>query len=1194
MAAANSEHRLTGTASIRRGTVHVSTLLNITSGWLASDGNIVVGDDGTVTQSGGEVIELHISTPSYTQSGGNNTAFVTTDVYDHAGGSMGGILTTGTYNLTDATATSTGGTIDASVLFALSPASDTATVDAYLTGTGDLVKSGDSTVVLTNAANDFTGTVSVEEGTLEAVDDVLPDDATVSIDDGATLVMRTANDTVFNGTMSGEGALTKEDGASLTLGGEISLGTLAVNAGTLNIGTGGSNTASFSSATVAQDATLYIVGGATLTVTDGIANDGYLVNDSTVNAALDNTGGVDNYAGYNGDVTSNSGSISNNAPGIWTGDLTNGTGSATNSGSWVGEVTGNEGSIYNDGTDAVWTGDVVTNDSQISNQNGASWNGDVLDNTNVIFNREDSTWTGNVVAMDGGQIENSGIWKGDIESNDGWIFQLDGSWEGDVASNNNSILVMGGTWKGDVVTNGSSIVNRSGAWEGDVLANTGTVENDAEGSWTGDVTNGTGVLQNYGSWTGDVKGNTGFFFNDGEDAVWTGDVVASDSQIVNQNGAAWKGDVLGNNNAIYNYADSTWTGDVIANGGGSNTHALIDNYGTWTGDIKGNALTVYNDFEWNGDVTANAGKVINYAGVWTGDVTGNTGSISNRSGVTWNGDVTGNDGTIENRAGGTWTGAVLVNDGTISNKGVWTGAFTNAGIVNAENRINGAFDNSGTLNVTGSLAGITTLTNSAMIDMRGNGAAQTLSVANAIFGPNSVYALDIDAAGHSDVIAVTGTVALGGTIRVAAAMGTPYDASTVYTILTANNVLGEFQSVTTDLAFLAPRLSYETNAVELTLLRNDVGFGSAGTTPNQDETGAGVESLGAGNVLYDSVLWLNAGQAAQAFNELSGEVYSSVGGTYVQDAGLIADVVTDRIDEVLDASMDSGVRVASNDAAFVPSLNSGPGTRVWGQVYGRRGSIASDSNVAGMDTTTGGFAAGVDGLVADWRLGLMAQAGRSRNETPGLNSKADSNDYGVGIYGGRGWGRTGLSLSVNYTRHDISSDRYVFFPGITDTLSADYSSGTTQVFGKLTQRVDLDMVSLSPYASLAYVRNDAEGFSETGGPAALIVEASHADATFTTLGLGAARKFTIGNDLHLTARGKLGWRHTFADTPTSLHRFGGGSDFTVSGAPIDGDTIITGAGLDIDGVSSLDVSYESRVGGDAGGHALMRTWAMQF
>lgn len=1213
------------------GVLNVTTLLDVTSGWFVGDGSFNVGDDGTITQSGGTVSGLHISTPSYTQSGGENTAFVTASTYNHAGGSMGGELIADTYNLTDASATSTNGSIEAAVLFALSPTSDTATVDAHLTGTGSLVKSGDSTVVLTNAANDFTGTVSIEAGTLEVVNDALPDDATVSIDSGATLAMKTFIEMAFMGTMSGEGSLTKEEDGILTLGGEVALGTLAVNYGTLEIGTGTSkNTASFGSVSIGEEGTLYIATGATLTVdaAGDLTNNGTLTNYGIVNDALKNTATVENYFEYNADIASNTGNIRNQASGVWTGDVISNDRNVNNFGSWIGQVSANEDAITNDGTDAVWTGDVATNQGEISNQNGASWigdvlanggsisnegedavwtgdvaansgrisnqdgaawNGDVLGNTDTIYNRIDSTWTGNVVAMDEGTIQNFATWTGDVESNNGWLYQFSGAWEGDVLSNSRAILIMGGTWTGDIVTNDGGIVNIAGTWTGDVLDNKGTVDNDAGSIWIGDVTNNGGIT-NRGSWTGDVAGNTGVLFNNGSEAIWTGDVLASSNQISNQNGAAWNGDVLGNNNVIFNESGSTWTGDVVANGGGSNKLANIDNEATWIGDVKGNAVAIYNSFVWNGDVAANTGRILNLSGAWTGDVTTNAGTVSNRSGATWTGNVASNDGTIENRAGGTWTGAVLANDGIISNKGIWHGAFTNAGTVNAENRINGAFDNSGILNVTGSLAGITTLTNTGTIDMRGNGAAQTFSAANATFGPQSIYALDVNAAGNSDLIAVSGTAALGGSVRVAAATGTPYNESTIFTILTAGNIVGEFQSVTTDLAFLAPRLSYATNAVELTLLRNDVGFGSIGTTANQNTAGTAVQALGNGNELYDAVLWLNSDQAAQAFDALSGEAHNSVESTNVENASPLADMLIDRMDASLDVPMGGNARVASLDAGFVPSTP-GQSAKFWGQVYGRQSSVGA-SSTAGSDSKSGGFAGGFDDAFGDWRLGLMLHLGRSRSDVSALSSSADSTDYGLGAYGGRKWGDTRLSLGASYTRHDISSERHIAFLGFTDKVSADYKSGTVQVFGKLSQRFNVETVSLSPYASLAYVRNDTDGFTETGGAAALSSADNHLDAVFTTLGLEAERKFRMG-DTRLAARGKLGWRHIFADAPVASYRFANGADFTVSGAPIKGNAIVAGAGLDINEVSSLDVSYEGRVGG-VEGHALMGTWAMRF
>jgi outer membrane autotransporter protein len=495
--------------------------------------------------------------------------------------------------------------------------------------------------------------------------------------------------------------------------------------------------------------------------------------------------------------------------------------------------------------------------------------------------------------------------------------------------------------------------------------------------------------------------------------------------------------------------------------------------------------------------------------------------------------------------------------------------------------------------VTGSLAGITTLTNSGTIDMRGNGAAQTLSATNVTFGPNSVYALDVNGAGHSDLIAVTGTAALNGAVRVAALMGTAYNPSTVYTILTADNVSGEFKSVSTDMAFLAPRLSYATNAVVLTLLRNDVGFGSIGTTSNQNTAGTAVQALGSGNELYDAFLWLNADQAAQALGVLSGEAHSSAQGTHVENAAPIAGMLIDRMDGALDAPTGDNPRVASLDAGFVPSTP-GQSAKFWAQVYGRQSNVGASNSTASSHSRSGGLAGGFDDAFGDWRLGLMLHLGRSRSEVSGLSSSANSTDYGLGAYGGRKWGNTRLSLGASYTRHDISSDRHIAFMGFADKVSADYKSGTAQAFGKLSQRFDVETVSLSPYASLAYVRSDTDGFTETGGAAALSSAGGHLDAVFTTLGLEAKQKFRIGDGIQLAARGKLGWRHIFADTPVASHRFADGADFSVSGTPIKGNAIVAGAGLDINEVSSLDVSYEGRVGAGAEGHALTGTWALRF
>jgi autotransporter-associated beta strand protein len=890
-------------------------------------GGIITGVDApgilsitnSLSQSGGDVSQVTINTPSYallggtlsapvnftnlfslsdtgtvesaaqltgsgsasamTQSGGVMNGVVTgVASYTQSGGSLGGSVTTKTYDLNDATATSSGGTITASDTFKLEPDSGTAIVDARLSGTGALVKSGASTVVLTGS-NDFTGTVSINAGTLEVQNGAaLADTAAVTIAntvgaellvtnseligslaggpasavtiaDGQTLTTGDATNTVFMGTMDGEtGSLAKVGSGTFTLGGDVMIGGLLVNNGELAIGTGTStNTASFESATVASGATLYVASGATLTIRipNNLINNGHLINDGTIVDDLDNNSVYDNHADNIADVASNTSIINNDTP------------------------------------DGFWTGDVLTNAGVINNYN---------------------------------------VWKGNVVSNQ---FPINFTYTG--------------------------VINNYDVWTGDILSNNFLINNNAGGTWTGDVVDNDYNIANAGTWIGDVKKNSGgTISNDGATAVWTGDVLTNDSQIVNTNGATWNGKVDSNNNAIFNLAGSAWKGDVVANGGGSNGVAQIDNYGTWTGAVDSNAGWIFNlAGSWNGDVLTNSDVIINNKNdvgtnptganhaVWTGDIVSNDGPITNDHGGTWNGKIFGNNDSIFNQTDaiwkgdvaangggsnphakidnhGTWTGDVLSNAGIINNSGIWNGDFTSAGTVNAENRINGAFDNSGVLQLTGSLSGITTLTNSGTLDMRNGSAAQTLTAASASFGANSFYNIDVDAAGKSDKMVVTGAAVLAGTVQVTA-MSTagPYGDTTGYTILKAGSISGTFAHVTTDLAFLAPHLSYGDEDVSLTLKRNDHGFAYAGVTRNQKAAAGAAESLGAGNEVYDAVLWLTNDQAKQAFDDLSGEAYNSVESAFVQNASVIADVVTRRIDQAFDAPRERGSATGS-------------------------------------------------------------------------------------------------------------------------------------------------------------------------------------------------------------------------------------------------------------------------------------------
>lgn len=136
-------------------------------------------------------------------------------------------------------------------------------------------------------------------------------------------------------------------------------------------------------------------------------------------------------------------------------------------------------------------------------------------------------------------------------------------------------------------------------------------------------------------------------------------------------------------------------------------------------------------------------------------------------------------------------------------------------------------------------------------------------------------------------------------------------------------------------------------------------------------------------------------------------------------------------------------------------------------------------------------------------------------------------------------------------------------------------------------------LSFEPFAGLAYVHTTTNGFSETGGAAALTAAGSTSATTFSTLGLRAFSQFEAGG-MQATLRGMVGWRHAFGDTtPTTRFSFAGGNAFSVSGTPAARNTALVEAGLDLairENVT-LGLSYDgqySRRSQDHGVNARLR------
>ncbi|WP_348642098.1 autotransporter domain-containing protein [Mesorhizobium sp. B2-3-10] len=175
-------------------------------------------------------------------------------------------------------------------------------------------------------------------------------------------------------------------------------------------------------------------------------------------------------------------------------------------------------------------------------------------------------------------------------------------------------------------------------------------------------------------------------------------------------------------------------------------------------------------------------------------------------------------------------------------------------------------------------------------------------------------------------------------------------------------------------------------------------------------------------------------------------------------------------------------------------------------------------------------------------------------------------------------------MHLEAVRSSLSTKRSVAFTGFADQLSADYDAGTAQMFGELAYKAETSGgFKFEPFANLAYVSLHTDGFSETGGAAALTSAGASSNATFTTLGLRGSTDFALGG-VNATARGMLGWRHAFGDvTPTSSFAFAGGDAFTIAGVPIARDAAVIEAGIDmkVSPNATLGLSYSGQFGGGA-------------
>lgn len=461
----------------------------------------------------------------------------------------------------------------------------------------------------------------------------------------------------------------------------------------------------------------------------------------------------------------------------------------------------------------------------------------------------------------------------------------------------------------------------------------------------------------------------------------------------------------------------------------------------------------------------------------------------------------------------------------------------------------------------------------------------TISVTDLTYNAGSTYEVELNDGGavpgiNNDLLDVSNDVILnGGTVHVMPENGTDdgttYTPGEVYTIITAGGtVTGTFTTLIDDYSFLNFSLGYTGNSVTLTSALTDLCL--AGFSDNQCATADALETLGAGT-LFTAVTNLTGGEA-EAMDALSGEIHASAQSALVEDSRFIREAAL--------ARLQTATKDPHNGA-----------TGLWGHVFGASGNWDGDGNAAAMHRSIGGLLFGADGSVTDTiTAGVFGGYGRSDISVNDRASSGSADSWHLGAYAGGNWDGFSLGGGAAYDWHTIETDRSVSFPGFSDSLSAAYDAGTAQVFAEASYRFEAGSAGFEPYAGVAHIHLSSDGFSESGGEAALTGAGSDMDTTFTTIGARADAVLPLGET---TARlnGGIGWRHASGDiAPDAQMAFSGSDSFTISGIPIARDALLLDLGVEMafSPSATLSVSYSGQFGSSVSEHAGKASLEMAF
>ncbi|EAV2277817.1 autotransporter outer membrane beta-barrel domain-containing protein [Salmonella enterica subsp. enterica serovar Altona] len=452
------------------------------------------------------------------------------------------------------------------------------TFDNAISGSGQVVKSGDDVLTL-SGANSYSGGTLISDGTLVASNvEAL---GTGDVTDDATLELNTGGDFINN--IGGTGRVEKSGDKTLTLSGRNTYtgGTL-ISSGTLVA----SNVDALGSGDVTNNATLEMNTGGDFINNIGGTGRVEKSGDDTLTLSGSNT-----YTG--GTLISDGTLVASNVEALGTGDVTNNATLELNTGGTFDNAISGSGQVVKSGdetltlsgTNSYTGGTTISGGTLVATNVEALGSGDVTDDATLELNT-------------GGTFDNaiSGSGKVEKSGDDTLTFSGSNTYTGGTTINDSTLVAtsVDALGSGDVTDNATLELNTSGDFTNNI-GGTGRVEKSGDGTLT---------LSGSNTYTGGTLISDGTLVASNVEALGTGDVTDNATLELNtggdfDNAISGSGQVEKSGDKTLTLSGSnTYTGGTLISGGtlvASNVEALgsgdIDNYASLQLNASGQFVT---------------------------------------------------------------------------------------------------------------------------------------------------------------------------------------------------------------------------------------------------------------------------------------------------------------------------------------------------------------------------------------------------------------------------------------------------------------------------------------------------------------------------------------------------------------------------------------------------------------------------